>query len=122
MCATSWHWECRFGLLDLQPQPYGRDANWRDAQRVGLGRAAITAGYTVLFDSATTLIAQLVKAYAQGVLDEKLLHFSKPKLLIIDELCYLPIEPDAAHVLFQLVSRRYERGSILLTSNRAVSE
>ena len=89
---------------------------------VGLGRAAITAGYTVLFTSATTLIAQLVKAHTQGCLDEKLLHFSKPKLLIIDELGYLPIEPDAAHVLFQLVSRRYERGSILLTSNRAVSE
>lgn len=89
---------------------------------VGLGRAAIIAGYTVLFTSATTLIAQLVKAHTQGVLDEKLLHFSKPKLLIIDELGYLPIEPDAAHVLFQLVSRRYERGSILLTSNRAVSE
>ena len=89
---------------------------------VGLGRAAITAGYTVLFTSATTLIAQLVKAHTQGQLDEKLLHFAKPKLLIIDELGYLPIEPDAAHVLFQLVSRRYERGSILLTSNRAVSE
>jgi len=89
---------------------------------VGLGRAAITAGYTVLFTSATTLIAQLVKAQTQGILDEKLLHFAKPKLLIIDELGYLPIEPDAAHVLFQLVSRRYERGSILLTSNRAVSE
>ena len=89
---------------------------------VGLGRAAITAGYTVLFTSAMTLIAQLVKAQTQGLLDEKLLYFSKPKLLIIDELGYLPIEPDAAHVLFQLVSRRYERGSILLTSNRAVSE
>ncbi len=89
---------------------------------VGLGRAAITAGYTVLFTSAMTLIAQLVKAQTQGLLDEKLLSFSKPKLLIIDELGYLPIEPDAAHVLFQLVSRRYERGSILLTSNRAVSE
>jgi DNA replication protein DnaC len=89
---------------------------------VGLGRAAITAGYTVLFTTATALIAQLVKAHADGRLEERLLHFTKPKLLIIDELGYLPVEPDAAHVLFQLVSRRYERGSILLTSNRAVSE
>lgn len=89
---------------------------------VGLGRAAITAGYTVLFTTATTLIAQLVKAHTEGRLEERLLHFTKPKLLIIDELGYLPVEPDAAHVLFQLVSRRYERGSILLTSNRAVSE
>jgi DNA replication protein DnaC len=89
---------------------------------VGLGRAAITAGYSVLFTSATTLIAQLVKAHTLGHLEDKLLYFAKPKLLIIDELGYLPIEPDAAHVLFQLISRRYERGSILLTSNRAVSE
>jgi DNA replication protein DnaC len=89
---------------------------------VGIGRAAITAGYTVLFTTATTLIAQLVKAHTEGRLEERLLHFTKPKLLLIDELGYLPVEPDAAHVLFQLVSRRYERGSILLTSNRAVSE
>ncbi len=89
---------------------------------VGIGRAVITAGYTVLFTTATTLIAQLVKAQVEGRLDERLLHFTKPRLLIIDELGYLPMEPDAAHVLFQLVSRRYERGSILLTSNRAVSE
>jgi DNA replication protein DnaC len=89
---------------------------------VGLGRAAIDAGYTVLFTTATALIAQLVTAHAAGRLEERLLHFTKPKLLIIDELGYLPVEPDAAHVLFQLVSRRYERGSILLTSNRAVSE
>jgi len=89
---------------------------------VGLGRAAILAGYSVLFTTATSLIAQLVKAHTEGRLEERLVHFSKPKLLIIDELGYLPVEPDAAHVLFQLVSRRYERGSILLTSNRAVSE
>ena len=89
---------------------------------VGLGRAVITAGYTVLFTTATALIAQLVKAQTEGRLEERLVHFTKPKLLIIDELGYLPVEPDAAHVLFQLVSRRYERGSILLTSNRAVSE
>jgi len=48
--------------------------------------------------------------------------FAKPKLLIVDELGYLPFEPDAAHLFFQLVSRRYERGSMLITSNRAVSE
>src|SRR5690606_11365084 len=48
--------------------------------------------------------------------------YAKPKLLIIDELGYLPFEPNAAHLFFQLVSRRYERGSLLLTSNRPISE
>jgi DNA replication protein DnaC len=47
---------------------------------------------------------------------------AKPKLLIIDELGYLPFEPEAAHLFFQLVSRRYERGALLITSNRSVIE
>jgi DNA replication protein DnaC len=46
----------------------------------------------------------------------------EPKLLIVDELGYLPFEPDAAHLFVQLVSRRYERGAMLVTSNRAVGE
>jgi DNA replication protein DnaC len=48
--------------------------------------------------------------------------FSKPRLLIIDELGYLPLQVDAAHLFFQLVSRRYERGAMLITSNRTVGE
>jgi DNA replication protein DnaC len=55
-------------------------------------------------------------------LEERLSFFAKPKLLIIDELGYLPFDPNAAHPFFQLVSRRYERGSLLLTSNRSVGE
>lgn len=47
---------------------------------------------------------------------------AQPKLLIIDELGYLPFEANAAHLFFQLVSRRYEKGSILITSNRSVGE
>jgi DNA replication protein DnaC len=70
----------------------------------------------MLFVPAMMLVAQLAKSHAEGRLDEKLSHFSKPKLLIIDELGYLPFEPDAAHLLFQLVSRRYERGAIMITS------
>jgi DNA replication protein DnaC len=89
---------------------------------VAIGREAITAGYTVLFASAPALVAQLARAHGEGRLDERLLHFSKPKLLIVDELGYLPFEPNAAHLFFQLVSRRYERGSMLITSNRAVGE
>jgi DNA replication protein DnaC len=89
---------------------------------VAIGREAIVAGYTVLFVSAPALVAQLAKAHADGRLEERLTHFAKPKLLIVDELGYLPFEPEAAHLFFQLVSRRYERGSMLVTSNRAVSE
>lgn len=59
---------------------------------------------------------------SDGRLDERLAHYAKPKLLIIDELGYLPFEPNAAHLFFQLVSRRYERGAMLVTPNRSVGE
>jgi DNA replication protein DnaC len=89
---------------------------------VGLGRAAIKAGYSVLFTQAAELIGSLMKASESGRLEERLAQLSKPKLLIIDELGYLPLGVEAAHLFFQLVSRRYERGSLLLTSNRSVRE
>lgn len=89
---------------------------------IGLGREAILRGYTTLFTTAMTLLTRLSLAHKRGRLEEELMSFSKPKLLIIDELGYLPFEPDAAHLFFQLVCRRYEKGSILITGNRTVSE
>src|SRR5258708_31815699 len=71
---------------------------------------------------APTLVAQLAKAHSEGRLEERLTLLGKPKLLIVDELGYLPFEPNAAHLFFQLVSRRYERGSMLITSNRSIGE
>ena len=89
---------------------------------IALGRAAIHEGYSVLFVTAPALVAGLVKGHTEGRLEERLSFYAKPKLLIIDELGYLPFDPNAAHLFFQLVSRRYERGSLLLTSNRSVGE
>jgi len=89
---------------------------------VGLGREAIRQNYSVQFVTAATLIAMLAKAHSDGALDKQLTQLARPKLLIIDELGYLPFEAHAAHLFFQLVSRRYERGAILITSNRSVGE
>ena len=89
---------------------------------IALGREAILAGYSVQFTTAMALVATLAKAHGEKRLDEKLLALSKAKLLIVDELGYLPLEPDAAHLFFQLVSRRYEAGAMLITSNRSVAE
>lgn len=89
---------------------------------MALGREAVKLGYTVLFVAATALLTTLAKAHPEGRLEEKLGFYARPKLLIIDELGYLPFEPDAAHLFFQLVSRRYERGSLLVSSNRSVGE
>ena len=89
---------------------------------VSLGREAIRHNYNVQFVAAATLVATLAKAHVDGRLEDQLTIYARPKLLIIDELGYLPFEQDAAHLFFQLVSRRYERGSMLVTSNRSVAE
>jgi DNA replication protein DnaC len=89
---------------------------------VALGREAIRQNYSVQFVTAATLVAMLAKAHDDGSLDKQLTQLARPKLLIIDELGYLPFEANAAHLFFQLVSRRYEKGAILITSNRSVGE
>jgi DNA replication protein DnaC len=73
---------------------------------VGLGREAIRRGFSVLFVSAAALVTMLSKAHADGRLEERLVYFAKPKLLIVDELGYLPLEPNAAHLFFMLVRHR----------------
>jgi len=87
---------------------------------IGLGRKVVEHGASALFVPALGLVAQMMRAESEGRLEERLTHLTKPKLLIIDELGYLPFERRAAHLLFQLVNRRYERGSLILTSNQPV--
>jgi DNA replication protein DnaC len=89
---------------------------------IALGRAVVEAGHSVLFVTATTLLAMLTKAQLEGKLGEQLSFYAKPKLLIVDELGYLPFEKQTAHLFFQLVVRRYERGSMLVTTNQMVTQ
>lgn len=89
---------------------------------IGLGRAAVEAGYSVLFTSATALLGALSKAETEGQLAERLAFYAKPKLLIVDELGYLPFEKRSAHLFFQLVARRYEKGSMVITTNQLVTQ
>ena len=88
---------------------------------VSLGLKAIENGYRVLFTTAANLIAVLTRAHAEGRLDEKLKVYATPRLLIIDEIGYLPIDRLGANLFFQLISRRYERGPMVLTSNQSFS-
>ncbi len=89
---------------------------------IGLGRAAVEAGYTVLFTSATALLGALSKAESEGQLAERLAFYAKPKLLVVDELGYLPFEKRSAHLFFQLIARRYEKGSMVITTNQVVTQ
>ena len=89
---------------------------------VALGLKAIHRKYRTLFTPAATLITTLIKAYSENRLEDKLKFYCVPKLLIIDEIGYVPVDVHGAHLLFQLISRRYERGSIILTSNRGFGQ
>jgi DNA replication protein DnaC len=86
---------------------------------VGLGLKAIEHGYRVLFTTAAGMIATLTKALAEGKLEDKLKLCTVPRLLIVDEIGYLPIGRQGANLFFQLISRRYEKGPMILTSNQS---
>lgn len=85
---------------------------------IALGIKAIHAGYRILFTQATSLITSLAKSYVEGRLEERIKAYCLPKVLIIDEIGYLPIDRQGANLFFQLISRRYEKGSLILTSNQ----
>jgi DNA replication protein DnaC len=84
---------------------------------VGLGMKACMAKHRVVFTSAQGLIEELMLGQRDGSLMERLMTYSRQNLLIIDELGYMPIRREEANLLFQLISIRYEKGSIILTSN-----
>jgi DNA replication protein DnaC len=86
---------------------------------VGLGLKAIEHGYRVLFTTAAAMLTTLSRAHGEGRLEDKLKVFTVPRVLIIDEIGYLPIDGQGANLFFQLISRRYERGPMILTSNQS---
>jgi DNA replication protein DnaC len=89
---------------------------------VSLGMCAILQGMSVLFYALPDLIQQLAKDAKADRLSQRLQALARPQLLILDEVGYFSLDKRSAHFLFQLVSRRYQRGSILLTSNKSYSD
>jgi DNA replication protein DnaC len=87
-----------------------------------LGHRAIEAGYRVYYTTAADLIARTAKAAIEGRWATTMRFWNGPQLLIVDELGYLPLADEAASHFFQVVSRRYEHGSIVLTTNRHIAD
>jgi DNA replication protein DnaC len=83
-----------------------------------LGYCACLKGHSVLFSTTVDVINTLAAAQKAGRLKQELNKYLKPKLLILDELGYLPIDKLGADLLFQIISQRYEQGAIVITSNR----
>lgn len=84
-----------------------------------LGYATCQAGHTVLFASAVDMLNSLLAAQSAHRLKAELKKYVSPQLLVLDELGYLPMDKAGAELLFQVISQRYERGSIVLTTNKA---
>jgi len=83
-----------------------------------LGIRACQAGHRVRFATASQWVARLADAHAAGRLQDELVRLGRYPLLIVDEVRYIPFEPEAANLFFQLVSSRYERASLIVTSNK----
>lgn len=86
---------------------------------VALGVKAVEAGYSVLFHTLESLMTRLNRAQHENRLDALLKQLTYPKLLILDELGYLPLTHPEAALFFRLIVRRYERGSLIVTSNKS---
>ena len=84
----------------------------------GLAVRACQAGHRVLFATASDWVARLADAHHAGHLQAELARLSRYPLLVVDEAGYIPFEPEAANLFFQLVSSRYERASLIVTSNK----
>lgn len=89
---------------------------------IAIAHRACQEGRRVVFTTAVQLVNQLQASLSDGGLVRRLRAYTAPELLIVDELGYLPIDKQGADLLFQVVSTRYERGSIVLTSNRAFKD
>ncbi|HVL95977.1 MAG TPA: IS21-like element helper ATPase IstB [Solirubrobacteraceae bacterium] len=87
-----------------------------------LGHKAVEAGYRVYYTTAADLVARTSRAAIEGRWATTMRFWNGPQLLIIDELGYLPLPGEAASHLFQVISRRYEHGSIILTTNRGIAD
>jgi DNA replication protein DnaC len=84
----------------------------------GLAIRACQAGHRVLFATASQWVARLADAHHAGRLQSELVRLGRYPLLVIDEVGYIPFEPEAANLFFQLVAARYERASLIVTSNK----
>jgi DNA replication protein DnaC len=85
---------------------------------VGISIRACQAGHSVAFATAAEWVARLGDAHAQGRLHDELCRLGRIPLLVIDEVGCIPFEAEAANPFFQLVSSRYERASVIVTSNK----
>jgi DNA replication protein DnaC len=100
----------------------GQPGTGKSHLAIALGLEAIKAGRSVYFTTLADIVASLAKAEREGQLRERIRFLCRFALLIVDEIGYLPVAAGGGNLFFQLVNARYERGSMILTSNRGFAE
>ena len=105
-----------FGLI------FGQPGCGKTHLALALGVEAVKAGRSVYFSTLADVVTSLARAEREGTLRERLRFLCRPQLLIIDEIGYLPVIAGGGNLVFQLVNARYERGAMILTSNRGFAE
>jgi len=100
----------------------GQPGTGKSHLALALGVEAVKAGRSVYFATLADVVSSLAKAEREGTLRERLRFLCRPQLLIVDEIGYLPVIAGGASLVFQLVNARYERGAMILTSNRGFAE
>mgnify|MGYP000089821344 CR=1 FL=1 len=106
----------------INPVLIGSNGVGKSTIAKNLGHTAVMQGHTVLFTTAANMLNDLAAQDGDNALRRRLMYYSKPKLLIIDEVGYLSYSNRHADLLFEIVNRRYERVSTMLTTNRPFSE
>lgn len=101
---------------------YGSPGVGKTHLAIAIGVAAASARQITYFISCHDLIAQLNKAHSENRLEAKLKHYTKYRLLIIDEIGYLPVDKAGANLFFQLIAKRYEKNSTIITTNQPFSK
>jgi len=101
---------------------YGSPGVGKSHLSVAIGMEAASKRHITYFISCHDLITQLQKAFSENRLEDKLKHFAKYKLLIIDEIGYLPVDKLGANLFFQLIAKRYEKNSTIITTNQPFSK
>jgi DNA replication protein DnaC len=89
---------------------------------IALGLEAAGRRYSVKFTTAARMVSSLAEARGSGSFTRRLASFCRPRLLIVDEVGFLPLDAEGAALLFEVVARRYEHGSIILTANKSYGE
>jgi len=100
----------------------GQPGTGKSHLALALGVEAVKAGHSVYFATLADIIASLAKAERESTLRERIRFLCRPQLLIVDEIGYLPVIPGGGNLFFQLVNARYEKGAMILTSNRGFAE